>query len=100
MSFTTRIPVDTGVDIHAPIRTIEHSHDAILAHLERVEQLPRLVALAQKTRELAQGTLELFHGEVLRHHQDEEIELFPAVLRSAAGEERHRTKVMILRLQE
>ena len=92
-------PIDTGIDIHAPFDTLHHAHGAIVSQLNDLADLPRLVVLMQRARELAARTLVLFNGEVLRHHQDEERELFPAVLRSAEPHERPQVESMVERLQ-
>ena len=92
-------PPDTGVDIHAPFATLHHAHGAIASQLADLQGLPRLVEQMQRARELAARTLVLFNGEVLRHHQDEERELFPAALRSADPRERAALETMVARLR-
>jgi hemerythrin-like domain-containing protein len=84
---------NTGVDTNAPLKTLHHSHDAIVAQLSELAELPRLLEQVQRSRRIAASTVALFCGEVLAHHADEERELFPAVIRSAqAGEERKRVE--------
>jgi len=95
----SRHPIDTGVDIDAPLATLHHAHGAIVGQLAELEDLPRLVVLSQRARELAARVLVLFNGEVLRHHQEEERQLFPAVQRSAAAEERPGIARMVERLR-
>ncbi len=46
-----------------------------------------------------QRVLVLFNGEVLRHHQEEEQQLFPAVLRSASEAEQPAVAGMVERLR-
>lgn len=71
-----------------PLDPFTRCHASILTRLEESVELPQLLAQANRARQLAAGTLALFEGLVLSHHADEEAELFPAVLRSAAqGEE-------------
>ena len=84
---------NTGVDTAAPLKTLYHSHEGIVAQLRELAELPRLLEQVQRSRRIAASTVALFCGEVLAHHADEERELFPAVIRSAqAGEERKRVE--------
>ncbi len=84
---------NTGVDTNAPLKTLHHSHEAIIAQLRELAELPQLLEQVQRSRRIAASTVALFCGEVLAHHADEERELFPAVIRSAqAGEERKRVE--------
>jgi hypothetical protein len=72
----------------SPQDRLARSHASIIARLDEAVHLPELLAQANRARQLASGTLALFEGLVLPHHADEEGELFPAVLGSAAnGEE-------------
>jgi hypothetical protein len=92
-------PGGHGAALDAPLATFSHCHAEITAQLEALAGLPALVETAQRAREVARGTMALFRAAVLSHHGDEERELFPAVLRSAApGEERERVHGMIERL--
>jgi len=88
-----------SLDVDAPLDTFSQCHAGILSHMEAMAQLPLLVSAAARARDIAAGTLALFKDAVLNHHAEEEAELFPAVLRSAAaGEERHRVQQMVDRL--
>jgi hypothetical protein len=92
-------PSQHPVDAQAPLSSFSHCHLGITAQLEALAGLPALVEAAQRARDVARGTVALFRDAVLEHHADEERELFPAVLRSAAaGEERARVHEMIERL--
>lgn len=83
----------------APVQGFSECHAGILAALEPFEQLPALAAAAARLREVAGAVLALFDGAVLEHHADEEAELFPAVLRSAAaGAERAAVQSLMDRL--
>lgn len=85
----------------APLTSFSHCHQGILSHLEAFEELPALQAAAVRARTVATQTLVLFREAVLGHHADEENELFPAVLRSAAPEtEADQVRAMIRRLTE
>jgi hemerythrin-like domain-containing protein len=92
-------PIDTGVDLTAPLKTLYHSHETILSQMAELAALPALVEQAQRARDIATRTLAMFDGDVLQHHADEENDLFPAVIRSAQpGEERERVQAMTERL--
>jgi hypothetical protein len=74
-------------------------HEGIVSRLQAFADLPALQVAATQAREVAAGTLVLFRNAVFEHHADEEIELFPAVLRSAApGQEADRVQAMVERL--
>lgn len=84
------------VDPQAPLDAFSHCHAAITEQMAALDGLPALMEAAQRAREVARATLALMHDSVLEHHADEERELFPAVLRSAAdGDERQRVQEMV-----
>lgn len=86
-------------DLQAPLTTFSQCHVGITRQLEALDGLPELTRAAQRAREVATATEALFKGAVLEHHAEEEKDLFPAVLRSAApGEERVRVEAMVQRL--
>jgi hemerythrin-like domain-containing protein len=88
-----------AVDHEGPLSAFSQCHAGILAQLEALAQLPALMAAAAKAREVAAGTLALFHEGMFEHHLEEEKELFPAVLRSAQpGEEHDRVQAIVQRL--
>lgn len=100
MTLYSCLNIDTGVDVAAPLRTLHHSHDAIVGQLGQLDELPALVVQMDRARQLAARALVLFRDEVLQHHADEEKALLPAVLDSAApGDERHRVEVLAERLR-
>lgn len=83
-----------------PLDGFSRCHLGILTQLAAVAELPQLMAAADKARHVAADTLSLFDSSVLQHHADEEKDLFPAVLRSAApGEERERVGQMAQQLE-
>jgi hemerythrin-like domain-containing protein len=89
MSIRGLTQTDTGVDMSAPLKTLYHSHDGILAQLRELAALPGLATQSTRTRELAKAAVALFRSDVLAHHAEEEQDLFPAVIRSATeGQER------------
>jgi hemerythrin-like domain-containing protein len=73
---------------HSPIEDFSQCHAGIIRQLNALEELPALLEPAARARRIAADTLVLFRDAVLEHHVEEERELFPAVLASAAkGEE-------------
>lgn len=90
---------ETGVDTSNPLRTLYHSHEAIVPQIRELAALPELVAQMERARNIARATLALFEHSVLEHHAEEERELFPAAIRSAApGMERELVESMAQRL--
>lgn len=84
-----------------PIQDFSHCHDGIVSKLEMLGELPDLLAPAARARDIAEKAVEFFHVAIFEHHQDEERELFPAVLSSAtSGEELARVKAMVKRLTD
>jgi hypothetical protein len=83
----------------SPIATFSSCHAGIVTGLAVFAGLPELVDAAARSRKIAADVLSLFEGAVLEHHREEEAELFPAVLRSAApGAERTRVAEISERL--
>jgi iron-sulfur cluster repair protein YtfE (RIC family) len=81
---------------HSPIEDFSQCHAGILAQLRSLGELPALLEPAMRARHIAAGTLKFFRDEVYEHHAQEERELFPAVLASAAkGEEREKLQTMV-----
>jgi hemerythrin-like domain-containing protein len=93
MSTSSAPPADTPVD------EFSHCHDGILNHMAAFSGLPALLEPAARARQIAADMVRFFHDVVLEHHQQEEKELFPAVLSSAVkGAERDEIKAMVERL--
>jgi hemerythrin-like domain-containing protein len=87
----------SGAD--APIAAFSKCHEGILTRLGALAGLPALVESAARARAIAGQTVKFFREVVYEHHQEEERELFPAVLASArAGAERDRVQAIIERL--
>lgn len=83
----------------APLGDFSRCHLGIVSQLESFADLPDLLGPAAQARVVAQETLDVFRDGVFAHHQDEEKELFPAVLRSAMpGEEADLVQSMTQRL--
>lgn len=84
-----------------PIQDFSNCHVGILGKLDLLGELPALLAPATRARDIATQAVAFFRDAIFEHHLDEERELFPAVLDSAAtGEERERVQAMVARLTE
>lgn len=96
MSTTTDNP---AAQADEPLEGFSQCHVGITQRLAALDELPGLMEPAARARRLAADVLDFYERVVLEHHQDEERELFPAVLRSArVGEERDLVQAMIERL--
>ena len=92
MSQAPTSPVDTD----EPLNNFSQCHAGIVRHLDTFGELPALLAPAQRAREVAEDIVKFFRAAAFEHHEEEERELFPAVLGSSApGEERALVKQMI-----
>jgi hypothetical protein len=97
MTRTDPLPVPTGAA--APIANFSQCHVGIIGHLDALGELPALLAPARRARALAADMLNFFDAVILDHHAEEERELFPAVLQSAAaGAEHTHVQTMVERL--
>lgn len=84
-----------------PIQDFSHCHDGIVSKLDMLGELPDLLAPAARARDIAEKAVAFFHVAIFEHHQDEERELFPAVLSSAdPGEETAHVQTMVKRLTD
>lgn len=82
-----------------PIADFSRCHQGIITRLDQLGELPPLVEAAARARHSAAELVRFFDDVIERHHRDEERELFPAVLRSAApGEEADRVRALVDRL--
>ena len=91
----------TSEHVNEPIQDFSHCHEGILKKLDMLGELPALLEPAARAREVAGGALEFFKEAIFEHHTDEERELFPAVLASAAqGDERDLVRLMVKRLTQ
>jgi hypothetical protein len=91
-------PTDSAAE-STPLNGFADSHRGIVCALRAFAALPELAAEADRARQVAAATLQLFEGVVLPHHADEEGDLFPAVIRSAVpGQERARVEALVERL--
>ena len=84
-----------------PIQDFSHCHAGILAKLDMLGELPALLEPAARAREIAEKAVEFFREAIFEHHLDEERELFPAVLASAAkGAEHDHVQALARRLTD
>lgn len=82
-----------------PIANFSQCHVGIIGHLDALAELPSLMAPARRARALASDMQKFFDEVILRHHSEEELDLFPAVLQSARpGDEGMRVASLIERL--
>jgi hypothetical protein len=80
----------------SPIDDFSQCHAGILGHLKDLGELPALLPAALRVRQIAAETLAFFRDAVFEHHAQEEAELFPAVLASAAkGKELEQVRAMV-----
>jgi hemerythrin-like domain-containing protein len=83
----------------APIANFSQCHVGIIEHLGALDELPASMEPARRARQVAADMLAFFDAVILEHHGEEERELFPAVVLSAAnGQEQARVKTMVERL--
>lgn len=83
------------VDTDAPLNNFSQCHAGILQHLDSFGELPALLAPAQRARAVAEDIVQFFRTAAFAHHDEEERELFTAVLAAATpGEERDQVQQM------
>ncbi len=82
-----------------PVQSFADCHAGIVQVLQDLGELPSMVDLARKARQVASEVEAFFRDVIVQHHRDEEIDLFPAVLASATpGAEREDVERLIARL--
>lgn len=85
--------------VEAPLESFAHCHQGIITHLGALEELPALVEAASKAQEQAGQARDFFAATMLAHHEEEERELFTAVMDSAnPGDEASQVKGIVERL--
>lgn len=85
--------------MEAPLENFSHCHQGIITHLGTLEELPALVAAANRALEQAEEARNFFAEAMLKHHEEEEQELFTAVMESAQpGQELSEVKQIVERL--
>lgn len=84
-------------NLAAPISNFTSCHSGILRSLNALDELPVLLEPAARARQIAEQSLAFFRQAIFEQHQEEERELFPAVIASAQpGDERGRFKAMAM----
>ena len=96
MTDTTTRP---GAAADTPLQDFSTCHAGFVKILEASLDLPAMIDTAARSRSCAADLLKMFRNSVLAHHDDEERDLFPAVLRVAQpGEEADRAQAMVTQL--
>lgn len=96
MSETSTRP---AAEAAAPLQDFSRSHVDFVTLLEASLGLPDMVATATRARGCAADVLKMFRDRLLAHHDDEERDLFPAVLQVARpGNEAERAQAMVAQL--
>ena len=92
-------PTRPAAETDAPLQDFSRSHIAFVTLLEASLGLPEMVATAAQARSCAADVLKMFRDRLLAHHDDEERDLFPAVLQVAQpGNEADRARSMVEQL--
>jgi hemerythrin-like domain-containing protein len=92
-------PTRRATETESPLQEFSNCHDGFVTVLEAALGLPAMIAAAAQSRSCAADTLKMFRDRLLAHHDDEERDLFPAVLEVAQpGEEADRAQTMVAQL--
>jgi hemerythrin-like domain-containing protein len=92
-------PTRQTSEADAPLQDFSRSHVGFVTVLETALGLPGMVVTAARSRSCAADLLKMFRDHLLAHHDDEERDLFPAVLRVARpGDEADRAQAMVAQL--
>ena len=92
-------PTRQQTDADAPLQDFSRCHVGFVTVLETALGLPEMIVTAARSRSCAVDMLKMFHDRLLAHHDDEERDLFPAVLRVAQpGAEADRARSMVEQL--
>ncbi len=95
----TSTPTRLTAAADAPLQDFSTCHAGFVRILETALDLPAMIDTAARSRSCAADLLKMFRTSVLAHHDDEERDLFPAVLRVAQpGEEAERARTMVEQL--
>ena len=93
------VPTRQANEADAPLQDFSRSHVGFVTVLEASLGLPEMIVTAARSRSCAADMLKMFHDRLLAHHDDEERDLFPAVLRVAQpGDEAERAQAMVAQL--
>ena len=92
-------PTRPATAADAPLQDFSRCHVGFVTVLEAALGLPEMIDAAARSRACAADLLRMFHNRLLAHHDDEERDLFPAVLRVAQpGTEADRAQAMVTQL--
>jgi hemerythrin-like domain-containing protein len=92
-------PTRQATEADAPLQDFSRCHDGFVTVLETSLGLPEMIVTAARSRSCAADMLKMFRDSLLAHHDDEERDLFPAVLRVAQpGDEADRARTMVAQL--
>src|SRR5512139_4239938 len=92
-------PTREATEAAAPLQDFSNCHAGFVTVLDAALGLPDMIATAARSRSCAADMLKMFHDRLLAHHDDEERDLFPAVLRVAQpGDEANRARTMVEQL--
>jgi hemerythrin-like domain-containing protein len=92
-------PIRRAIEIDTPLQDFSSCHVGFVTVLEAALGLPEMIVTAARSRACAADTLKMFRDRLLAHHDDEERELFPAVLQIAQpGEEADWARAMVAQL--
>ena len=92
-------PTRQATEADNPLQDFSTCHVGFVTMLEAALGLPEMIQTAARSRSCAADMLKMFRNSLLVHHDDEERDLFPAVLRIAQpGEEADRAQAMVAQL--
>jgi hypothetical protein len=88
-----------AIQSDTPLQDFSTCHIGFVTLLEASLGLPEMVATSARARSCAADVVKMFRHRVLAHHEDEERDLFPAVLQVAQpGAEADRAQAMVAQL--
>jgi hypothetical protein len=88
-----------AIESDSPLQDFSTCHIGFVTLLETSLGLPEMVATSARARSCAADVMKMFRHSVLAHHDDEERDLFPAVLQAAQpGAEADRAQAMVAQL--
>jgi hemerythrin-like domain-containing protein len=92
-------PTRHATEADTPLQDFSTCHVGFVTMLEAALGLPAMIDTAARSRSCAADMLKMFRDSLLAHHDDEERDLFPAVIRIAQpGEEADRARTMVAQL--
>ena len=89
-------PNRQAAEADSPLQDFSRCHAGFVTLLEASLDLPVMLAGAARARSCAADVPKMFRDRLLAHHDDEERDLFPAVLKVATpGEQADRARAMV-----